>query len=116
MAEYRPTAVALSPLPATGQVGGAPASRVIDNRPLRAQYAVISNPGSSASGPFSPKPVTSAYIKRGFQLTTSSYSSFTRLRARGGVLTISTSAHFRSRSTTCWALGDFRSRDRPRLL
>src|SRR6202000_3041305 len=45
IAEYSPTAVALSPLPATGQVGGAPASRVMDNRPLRAQYAVMSNPG-----------------------------------------------------------------------
>jgi len=51
-----PTAVALSPLPATGQVGGAPASRVIDSRPLRAQYEVISKPGRSASGPLSPKP------------------------------------------------------------
>ena len=29
--------MALSPLPATGQVGGAPASRVIDSKPLRAQ-------------------------------------------------------------------------------
>src|SRR6202040_1945408 len=38
IAEYKPTAVALSPLPATGQVGGSPRSRVIDNRPLRAQY------------------------------------------------------------------------------
>src|SRR5258705_13287886 len=36
IAEYRPTAVALSPLPATGQVGGAPASLVIDSNPLRA--------------------------------------------------------------------------------
>ena len=54
------TAVALSPLPATGQVGAAPASRVIDSNPLRAQYDVISKPGRSASGPFSPKPVTSA--------------------------------------------------------
>src|ERR1700684_3880522 len=60
IAEYKPTAVALSPLPATGQVGGAPRSRVIDNRPLRAQYDVISNPGRLASGPFSPKPVRSA--------------------------------------------------------
>ena len=52
--------MALSPLPATGQVGGAPASRVIDSKPLRAQYDVMSNPGRSASGPFSPKPVRSA--------------------------------------------------------
>src|SRR5579863_886033 len=60
IAEYSPTAVALSPLPATGQVGGAPASRVIDNNPLRAQYAVMSKPGRSECGPFSPKPVRSA--------------------------------------------------------
>ena len=37
--------MALSPLPATGQVGGAPASRVIDSKPLRAQYEVMSKPG-----------------------------------------------------------------------
>src|SRR5262249_4860246 len=60
IAEYRPTAVALSPLPATGQVGGTPASRVMDSKPLRAQYDVMSNPGRLASGPFSPKPVRSA--------------------------------------------------------
>jgi hypothetical protein len=52
--------VALSPLPATGQVGGAPVSRVIDSNPLRAQYDVMSKPGRSASGPLSPKPVISA--------------------------------------------------------
>src|SRR5262245_60844131 len=39
---YKPTAVALSPLPPTGSVGDAPASRVSDSRPLRAQYAVMS--------------------------------------------------------------------------
>src|SRR6266403_2208319 len=52
IAEYRPTAVALSPLPATGQVGGAPASRVMDNKPLRAQHAVMSKPGQIGVGPY----------------------------------------------------------------
>jgi len=37
IAENRPTAVAWSPLPDNGQVGGAPASRVSDSKPLRAQ-------------------------------------------------------------------------------
>ena len=48
-------AVALSVLRA-----GAAYSRVMDNKPLRAQNDVMSNPGRLASGPWSPKPVTSA--------------------------------------------------------
>src|SRR6266567_6870092 len=54
IAENNPTAVGLSPVPANGQVGGAPASRVRDSKPLRDQYAVMSNPGRFASGPLSP--------------------------------------------------------------
>jgi len=41
-------AVACHRLPAPGHVGGAPASRVIDNRPLRAQYELMSKPWSPA--------------------------------------------------------------------
>src|SRR6266536_265280 len=55
-------------------------------------------------------------MRRGFQADTSSYSSFKRLRAGCGVLTMSTSAHLTSFSTTCAALGDFKSSDMPRLL
>src|SRR6266581_2123675 len=55
-------------------------------------------------------------MRRGFQADTSSYSSFNRLRAGCGVLTMSTSAHLTSFSTTCAALGDFKSSDMPRLL
>src|SRR4029077_19376910 len=104
------------PLPATGQGGGAPASRVIDKRPLRAQYEVMSNRGGSATGPVSPKPVSSGDFRLGFHSVTSSYSSFRRLRARCGVLRISTSAHVTSFSTIGWALGDFRSSAMARLL
>src|SRR6266704_1402409 len=45
-------------------------------------------------------------MRREFHATTSSYSSFKRLRAGCGVLTIRTSAHLTSLSTTCSALGD----------
>src|SRR6266403_4074084 len=55
-------------------------------------------------------------MRRGFHCTTSSYSSFNRLRAGCGVLTISTSAHLTSRSRTGRALGDFISSVMPRLL
>jgi hypothetical protein len=41
-------------------VGGLPAFRVNSISPERAQYAVMSNPGLSASGPLSPYPVMSA--------------------------------------------------------
>src|SRR5207302_3736028 len=47
---------------------------------------------------------------------TSSYSSFSFLRAGCGVLTMNTSAHLTSFSRTRWALGDFRSSVMPRLL
>src|SRR6266542_3534810 len=55
-------------------------------------------------------------MSREFHAATSSYSSFKRLRAGCGVLTIRTSAHLTSFSTTCSALGDFRSSVIPRLL
>src|SRR5207244_9307968 len=55
-------------------------------------------------------------MSREFHAATSSYSSFNRLRAGCGVLTIRTSAHLTSFSTTCSALGDFRSSAIPRLL
>src|SRR6267154_2240760 len=55
-------------------------------------------------------------MRRGFHCTTASYSSFSRLRAGCGVLTMSTSAHLTSFSRTCGALGDFRSSVKPRLL
>src|SRR5580692_11197684 len=55
-------------------------------------------------------------MRSGFQADTSSYSSFNRLRAGCGVLTMSTSAHLTSFSSTCDALGDFRSSTMPRLL
>src|SRR6266699_1199198 len=55
-------------------------------------------------------------MSREFHCATSSYSSFNRLRAGCGVLTMSTSAHLTSFSRTCGALGDFRSSVMPRLL
>src|SRR6266496_2037724 len=55
-------------------------------------------------------------MSREFHAATSSYSSFKRLRAGCGVLTMRTSAHLTSFSTTCSALGDFRSSVIPRLL
>ena len=53
-------AVAWSPAPKTLSAGGTLPWRVMSIRPLRAQYAVTSKPGLSASGPVSPKPVMSA--------------------------------------------------------
>src|SRR5271170_4151840 len=55
-------------------------------------------------------------MSRGFHFTTSSYSRVSRLRAGCGVLTMSTSAHSTKRWRTTPALGDFRSREIPRLL
>src|SRR6266478_2181981 len=55
-------------------------------------------------------------MRRGFHRTTSSYSSFNRLRPGCGVLTMSTSAHLTNRSRTGRALGDFISSVMPRLL
>ena len=51
MAENKVTAVAWSPLPDGGRVGGAPASLVSDSNPDLAQYDVMSNPGRSGVRP-----------------------------------------------------------------
>src|SRR5271170_93833 len=58
----------------------------------------------------------SAYTRRGFHWTTSSYVNLSFLRAAWGVLTMNTSAHLTNRSKIFPASGDLRSSARLRLL